>query len=86
LRPLHHYNRLVALYLQVLILLGSEMDSLSNSDLIPTRDVGYEIDDFRDSIIEMKQQEGLTNEAVLAQLRREGLYTSSATLRRRLNL
>jgi len=58
------------------------MDSLSNSDLIPTRDVDYVIDDL---IIEMKQQ-GLTNEAVLAQLRREGLYTYSATLRRCLDL
>jgi hypothetical protein len=55
------------------------MDS-SNSDLILT------IDDFRDSIIEMKQQQGLTNEAILVQLRREGLYTSSTTLRRRLDL
>lgn len=62
------------------------MDSLSNSDLIPTRNVDHTIDDFRDSIIEMKQQQGLTNEAVLSQLRRQGLYTSSATLRRRLSL
>jgi hypothetical protein len=85
LRPLHHCNGLLSLYLVILILPGFDPAAKSCVDLkfrIKMQEMNF--DTFKDDIQEMVQQQSFSNDEVVAALARRGFQTSTRSLKRRL--
>ena len=84
---LHYYNRLLKLYIMVLILAGFMMATATNPDLFPTASDPAshdQFESFKDEIQELIQQQNYTNKEVVAVLVRRGFTTSLRSLERRL--
>jgi Clr5 domain len=84
---LHHCNRLLKLYIMVLILAGFMMATATNPDLFPTAfdPASHDrFESFKDEIQELIQQQNYTNKEVVAALARRGFITSLRSLERRL--